>query len=202
MKLLLKDLKPGDEFEYVNTTKSYRQGLFLVLELNSKKDSVLIFNKVTNKTCRHWDQLDVNLISKAKENNMENRMGHFVGWKFGVPVKIFHHGRLVTDYNRLTHESEVSFRAANDGGGEMYYSKSDGYIYELIPHKYSAFSPRYPVCQNSLETAFCNGLGIMPTMGATEDKLKQYPAATLNIDGKTIELSDETVAELKKKLGI
>ena len=132
----------------------------------------------------------------------QKEMDHFIGWKFGVPVKIFHCGRSVKDYSRLTHESDVSFRAVNNVGGGMYFSKSDGYTYELIPHKYGAFSPRYPVLQNPSQNVFCNSTEEMSTIGCTMLKLKPYPTATLNIDGKTIELSAETTAELKKKLGV
>lgn len=136
MKTLLEDLRPGDEFEYVITTQSFRRGRFVVLDSEGcylrpivKKGGVFIFSFFTNKVCQHNNRLDVNLISKTKENDMKNSMGHFTNWKFGKPQM-----------------AQIDSSAIND--------------------------------------------------------LKRYPTATLNIDDKTIELSDETVAELRKKLGV
>ena len=155
--------------------------------------------------CTYYSMI---LKEQIKENNMENKMGHFIGWKFGVPVNVFHHGYIIKDCYCLTHESDVSFRVVNSEGGGTYYPKSDGYTYELIPHKnlFAAFSPRYPVCQSPARTAYCNsGIG-EPQMNQIDscgtNDLSPYSTATLTIDGKIIELSAETTAELKKKLGI
>lgn len=209
MKSLLKDLNPGDEFEYVNTKPAYRVGKFLVL---GDDDSYLrpvaiatcrfLFSYVTKKVVRHYEEQEV----IKKENNMktENKMGHFVGWKFGVPVRIFLHGRRVKEYCRLTHESDVSFRAVNDGGGGTYYLKLDGYTYELIPHRYGGNKngPRYPICETPEYTSFCNPGNRMTTLDSYGGKMELYPAATPIIDGKTIELSAETTANIKAELGI
>ena len=205
MNLLLKDLKPGDVFEYVDAAKSYRRGKFLVLDPNSEKDGIFIFSDVTNKTCRHWGQLDVNLIPKIKENNMKNSMGHFINWRFGVPVKV--HAQLQEDQEavsgdvRLIREDGHYFNILTKNGIQVLCNKNF-YSYELIPHKYSNYSSRYPVCSSPDFTAFCNSRSQMTTFDAVGEKLQPYPVATPTINGKTIELSAETTAELKKKLGI
>ena len=211
--LKLKDLKPGDEFEYVTSTRAYRQGRFLILDKKGsylesamQKDCVFIFSYTTNKICQHWGFLNVNLISKTKENNMENKMGHFIDWKFGVPVKVATQyqkdQKAVTGEVRLVYEDSTFFVIVHDHGGHIVVCNKQYYNYELIPHKYTVHSPRYSVCQNGLSTAFCNANGRMLALDATQIIFKPYPTATSNIDGKVIELSDETVAELKKKLGI
>ena len=142
--------------------------------------------------------------SKTKEKNMENRMGHFVSWKFGVPVKVWE-----ADYSeekfggRLVWEDDSGFRVITESGNFAYCRKTS-YIYELIPYKYKSFSPRYPVCQSSDWTAFCNSGGQMIMLDVGAVNMERYPEkiVTLTVDGKIIELSAETVAELKKKLGI
>lgn len=210
MRPWLKDLKPGDEFEYVVTTQAYRRGRFVVLnnvgsylEPVAKEGCAFVFSFLTNKVCQHWGLHDVNLISKTKENNMKNStsMGHFVGWKFGVPVKIWNHYHKKVIESKLVWENDDGFRVVSESGYVVYYSK-DNYTYELIPHEYSHFSPRYPVCQTSNYTAFCNSGCEIDILDAVIGKLKHYPVATLTIDGKTIELSTETTAKLKEKLGI
>ena len=138
---------------------------------------------------------------------MKNSMGHFVGWTFGVPVKV--RAKLQDDQEavsgetRLIHEDEHYFDILTENGAQASCSKNYFY-YELIPYKYPGFSPRFPVCQNKNETAFCNSTYNMTCIGVTLLTMKpySYPVATLNIDGKTIELSAETVANLKKELGI
>lgn len=217
MTLQLKDLVPGEKFEYVETTRAYRLGKFLVLDSDKKgsylesvaeEGCVFIFSFITNKICKHWGLLDVNLISDAKENNVENRMGHFTDWKFGVPVKIYEHnpgGYNYPQYDeaRLVNENDKHFMIIFDSGVVGSRSKRN-FHYELIPHKAGGLGPRYPVCSNSGHTAYCNSGGIMGCLDSFQvSNLQPYPTtATLTIDGKTIELSDETVAELRKKLGV
>ena len=154
-----------------------------------------------------------------KENNMKNSMGHFTGWKFGVPVKVYAKSLAEYSYDSVITSEEVRLIAEDDSTFTMifYYKKQTGcavrlkqdYYYELIPHKIcGAFSPRYPVCQNSKRVAYCNSSMGEPQMAQIDSNsvrnLKLYPiaTATFTIDGKTIELSAETTAELKKKLGI
>lgn len=217
MRLWLKDLKPGDEFEYVETAHGYRRGKFLVLDRKGsylqpavRAGCVFIFSFLTNKVCQHWGLLDVILISKS-ENNMKSQkeMGHFTEWKFGIPVRIYEHnpgGYNYPEYEeaRLVNEDDKYFIIVFNGGKMGMRSKRN-FHYELIPHKYghlNIFNPRYPVCQTEHYTAFCNANNKMATLDAGGSELKRYPAATLNIGGKTIELSAETTAELKKKLGV
>ena len=135
---------------------------------------------------------------------MENKMGHFIDWKFGVPVKVWE-----ADYSeekfegRLVWEDDSGFRVITESGN-LAYCRKTSYIYELIPYKYEVYSPRYPVCQSSDWTAFCNSGNQMPILDAGAVNMERYPEkiVILTIDGKIIELSAETVAELKKKLGI
>lgn len=136
---------------------------------------------------------------------MENRMNHFIGWRFGVPVKV----QAISEANqdavrgevRLIAESSTDFIVVPERGGVVICHKNY-FSYELIPYKYGVCSPRYPVCQSPNFTAYCNSRASMNTLDSTSKKFYRYPAAVLVIDGKTIELSEETAAEIKKKLGI
>ena len=140
----------------------------------------------------------------------QKEMGHFIGWKFGVPVRILNIRSVqIDDFMYLIDETKSYFTAMSRAGNAEVFSKSNR-SYELIPHIIceTAFSPRYPVCQSPERIAYCNsGIG-EPQMAQIDScdvlSVKLYPAiaATLNIDGKTIELSAETTAELKKKLEI
>ncbi len=152
---------------------------------------------------------DQNRIKKLRGNNMKSQkeMNHFIGWKFGVPVRILNIRSVqIDDFMYLIDETKSYFTAMSRAGNAEVFSKSNR-SYELIPHTVcGAFNPRYPVCQNSKRTAYCNsniGEQQMTQIdsNSTSD-IKLYPTATLNIDGKIIELSAETTAELKKKLEI
>ncbi len=144
------------------------------------------------------------LKEQRKANSMNNKnMDHFINWRFGVPVIVKGDSGYIKE-GLLIHENESTFTL----NGSNPYSKLT-YHYELIPHKnyLAAFSPRYPVCQSPARAAYCNsGLGDEPQMNQIDscdiNDLLPYPTATLTIDGKTIELSAETTAELKKKLGV
>lgn len=136
----------------------------------------------------------------------QKEMGHFIDWQFGVPVKIYHHNVIYSSDYLLVRETGHNFTVMSkimNMGGQIVFKKADGCRYELIPYKYNMHSPRYPVCQTLEYTAFCNSHGFMDYVGVNEsDKLWPYSTATLIIDGKTIELSNETVTNLKKELGI
>ena len=136
-----------------------------------------------------------NLISKVKENNVENKMGHFVGWKFGVPVLLIPNqntgGRNYPECEvaRLIFENDEIFRILFNDEAIGVRDKQN-FHYELISHKnlYSAFSPRYPVCQSLKRTAYCNsGIG-EPQMEQIDtcdiNDIAPYSTATLTIDGR------------------
>ena len=144
--------------------------------------------------------------SKVQKQRKGNSMNHFIGWKFGVPVivtaKYQGNQDAVRGEVRLIDENDSTFIIVHHLGGAFVCVK-EHYEYELIPHRYSSFSPRYPVCQTPDFTSFCNGGHKMNLLDTTRSKhLQPYSTATLTIDGKTIELSAETTAELKKKLGV
>lgn len=139
-------------------------------------------------------------------------MGHFINWRFGVPVKVFQCGQQIGNNDNwlLINETKNMFITVNP---DTLYIRSFYKIpvpgisqayYELIPHKYNTFSPRYPVCQTSDYTAFCYDGDEITILDAGKVKLTPYSDSVivLTIDGKTIELSAETTAELKKKLGV
>lgn len=209
--MMLKDLSAGDEFEYVTTKPTYRSGKFLVLgDDNSYLRPIAVdacrflFSYATKKVVRHFEKQEV--IKKGVVMKSQNQMGHFVGWEFGVPVTV--HSQFVGDTvtGRLIQETEKYFRILNSDRGITSHNKS-GYYYELIPHQAEGREPAYPVCKNDCNTAYCNarvnGIMSFPVFGGTSNnRVKPVPFATLIIDGKTIELSAETTAELKKKLGV
>ena len=208
--MMLKHLKPGDEFEYVTTKPAYRSGRFLMLDDDNSylrpvavDNCRFLFSYGTQKVVRHFGEQEI--IKKGAAVKSQKEMNHFIGWKFGVPVKVQaqlqRHQKEVSCDVKLIYEENKYFVVINYIGGVIVCDK-DYYSYELIPHKYGAFSPRYPVLQSPSETVFCNSTEEMSTTGCTMLELKPYPTATLNIDGKTIELSAETTAELKKKLEI
>ena len=206
------DLSAGTEFEYVDQEPFYRRGKFLVLNICfapiNRTSSIAILSYVTKKVCNHYGELEVNTISKSGDNmKSQKEMGHFIGWKFGVPVKVYEHNPGEVNYPeyeeaRLIEENGKTFIIMYSDQRLGYRSKQN-FHYELIPYKVGDLNPRYPICSNSSYVAYCNGGGVMQELdrlGASS--LKPYPVATLNIDGKTIELSAETTAELKKKLEI
>ncbi len=132
----------------------------------------------------------------------QKEMGHFIGWKFGTPVRIFNiNGVQTDDFVYLINETKMYFTVMSKAGNVEVFSKSNR-SYELIPYKYSAFSPRYPVCSSPDFTAYCNARFQMTTLDSTSQKLQQYPTVTFAIDSITIKFSAETTAELKKELGI
>ena len=139
----------------------------------------------------------------------QKQMGHFIGWKFGVPVRILNiRGVQVQHFMYLIDETENYFRVMSIAGGFKVLSKTNC-SYELIPHKYNypggANEPRYPICESPGYTAFCNSLNEIVHLEALSTAVYKFvsmSAATITIDGKTIELSAETTAELKKKLGV
>ncbi len=137
----------------------------------------------------------------------QKEMGHFIGWKFGVPVRVYERnpgGRNYSKYEeaKLIKEDGKTFIIMYNDQRLGYRSKQN-FHYELIPYKAGGLNPRYPICSNSSYVAYCNGGGVMQELDRLKtSSLKPYPVATLNIDGKTIELSAETTAELKKKLGV
>ena len=205
----LSDLEPGTKFEYVDQERPYRHGKFLVLDIHFapiSTSSVAILSYTTKKVCNHWGELEVNIITKS-EKTMENKMGHFTNWKFGVPVRVSSRNSSppYTDQVLLIQETDNTFTVMF-----TYYIKEYNkaiYCYELIPQGYGDISrctPRYPVCQSKSMTAFCNAMNDMDYLDSTGKEFKELsePTATLIIDGKTIELSAETVARLKKELGV
>ncbi|KKN48382.1 hypothetical protein LCGC14_0653290 [marine sediment metagenome] len=144
----------------------------------------------------------------------QKEMGHFIGWKFGVPVRVYEHNPGGVNYPeyeeaRLIEENGKIFIIMYSDQKLGYRSKQN-FRYELIPHIVceAAFSPRYLICQSPERIAYCNSSIGEPQMAQIDScdvfSVKLYPAiaATLNIDGKTIELNAETTAELKKKLGV
>ena len=156
---------------------------------------------------------DQNRIKKLRGDNMKSQkeMGHFIGWKFGVPVRVYERnpgGNNYPEYEeaRLIGENDNSFTLLFDSGS-IRFRRKQNFHYELIPHQAEGREPAYPVCKNDCNTTYCNarvnGLMSFPVFGGTSNnRVKLTPLATLNIDGKTIELSAETTAELKKKLGV
>ena len=202
----LSDLSVGTEFEYINSVRSFRRGRFLVLNSegnylrpSSRIGCVFIYSFTAKAVCNHWGGLEVNEISKLEET-VKNTMGHFIGWEFGVPVRV---GDKQNEFafreGRLTRETAIGFSVHWVKGGQCNLRKA-GFYYELIPHNTEYGSgPIYPICQRE------DGVGphlnkSLRTFAGVSDTLRSIPAATLNIDGKTIELSAETTAELKKKL--
>ena len=157
---------------------------------------------------------DQNRIKKLRGNNMKSQkeMNHFIGWKFGIPVKVVAKNqadqRIASGEARLVDE-DANYFSIIRRNGEVRVRNKQNFYYELIPHKYNypgdTNKSRYPICESPEYTAYCNCLNEMVHLEALTTKTYKFvpiPVATLNIDGKTIELSAETTAELKKKLGI
>lgn len=213
----LADLKPGNIFEYKSVQAHYRQGVFYVLDEGSKyvnawatENTVLIVNLETGMVCRHSGNTQVILLSESGEDKMSNRtkdekgMNHFIDWKFGVPVKVFGPISLTWGLEALlVHEDELTFTLFHAGSSGDTYAKSH-YHYELIPYG-DRKSPRFPVCQNSMEVVFCNCFDRMVKFASISiSQLPRTPdhTGTLTIDNKEIELSQETIAKLIKELGV
>ena len=210
--MMLKHLKPGDEFEYVTTKPAYRSGRFLVLgDDNSYLRPVAVgncrflFSYFTKKVVRHYEEQEV--IKKEANMKSQNQMGHFIGWKFGVPVRVLSKSEgEFPEVEYLIHETANCFRIIHATGGTNWCRK-EYFHYKLIPHQAEGREPAYPVCKNDCNTTYCNarvnGLMSFPVFGGTSNSsVKPVSTATLNIDGRIIELSAEITAELKKKLGV
>ena len=132
-------------------------------------------------------------------------MNHFIGWKFGVPIQVFSkYAHPTTQEGLLIYEDETTFSTVLSTGALWGFKKCNSH-YELIPYRNYDSSPRYPVCVNKENAVYCNAWGKMSALSnlSTKDLVKiPKTAATFTIDGKTIELSAETTAKLKKKLGV
>ncbi len=207
----LSDLNPGDVFRYLDGRPEFLSGLFMKMHQKNtyispmtKKHCNFIISLNDGMPYNHADRREVEIILKYKERTMENKMNHFINWRFGVPV------RIQNRYNpnskiesMLIWENDNGFRAITETGPTTYYAK-DTFTYELIPYTYdNVMSPRYPVCHTAKgRTSFCNSGNEMGFLDNTSSKFDKYSIATLTIDGKIIELSAETTAELKKKLGV
>ena len=134
-------------------------------------------------------------------------MNNFIGWKFGVPVKVkgmFPDSVAASmEEALLFFENLNGFRVINDKGHSCYYDKETHY-FELILYRNYGSEPRYPVCVNKEKIVHCNAWGKFSVLSQALTKgLVRIPEkATLTIDGKTIELSRETIDRLKKELGV
>ena len=207
----LSDLNPGDVFRYLDGRPEFLSGLFMKMHQKNtyispmtKKRRNFIISLNDGMPYNHADRREVEIILKYKERTMENKMNHFIGWKFGVPVRILDiRGAQIKHFVYLIDETKLYFIGMDKVGNVEVFSKSNR-SYELIPHKAGVVSgPRYPVCQSTFNAAYCNAdESGMNKLGIHYEQLEPVSIAILNIDGKTIELSAETTAELKKKLGV
>ena len=157
----LSDLNPGDEFEYANSKLPYRRGKFIVLDSNGNylrpaatERSRFIFSCITNKVVNHF--VDLEVIVREINMKSQKEMGHFIGWKFGVPVKVSGRHNLTpyTDQVLLIKETDRDFTVQFTNFIKV-YSKQH-YCYELIPHQTGGREPVYPVCKNDCNTTYCN----------------------------------------------
>ncbi len=218
--LTLGDLPTKSVYEYVDKNKNWNRNRYAVLDQScysfcgQHKDGYkFVVDITTGKICHHRKMLAVVHVVDIDKKE-EAVMDHFIGWKFGVPVRVFRRrGKLHILPNAcLVHESARTFRVLSLRSGQVEpdilapYTKED-YYYEPIPYKapYGQHEPRYPVCQNNGYTAYCNQSKIMKNLGSVTGSLHPVPKpnpATLTIDGQTIKLSEETTRELKIKLGV
>ena len=207
----LSDLNPGDVFRYLDGRPEFLNNLFMKMHQKNtyispmtKKRRNFIISLNDGMPYNHADRREVEIILKYKERTMENKMNHFIGWKFGVPVRVSsrNYSLPYTDQVLLINEDENTFTVVFTNFIKQY--TKEVYSYELIPHKAGVVSgPRYPVCQSTFNAAYCNAdESGMSKLGTHYEQLEPVSIATLNIDGKTIELNAETTAELKKKLGV
>ncbi len=206
---ILGDLSPKDVYEYVDKNKNWNRNRYAVLDQNcysfggQHKDGYkFVVDITTGKICHHRKNLAIFFAHEKKE---EVVMDHFIGWKFGVPIKIYtkYQRDVVSKDVRLVFEDESVFTVLVGGGGYTVCDKAN-YYYELIPHAAyrGAQHPRYPVCKGTKKNvAYCNSIDKMPEFGCT-DNIEPIPVVTVMIDGRTIELSAETICELKDKLGV
>ncbi len=217
----LGQLNDSDVFKYVVQAHIYRRGKFQRLQQdncyirdNATDTGILIVNLKTGRVCRHSKTLAVKLLwsnikSESGENNMDNvknkkyvkSMDHFIGWKFGVPVKVYVGGRKIQE-SLLFYEDAVRFKTVNTEGVATHWTK-EFTCYELIPYAIGGLSPRYPLCTTLKATAYCNMNDVMERVNESFT-IRRLPdhTATLEIDGKKIELSQDTIANLIKELGV
>lgn len=158
------------------------------------------------KQAKMWARLG----SKRREQDMnmksEKSMGHFNGWQFGVPVRVYEinpGGIQRCVEARLISEADNYF-AITFGNMQIGIRNKANFYYELIPYNCAGYKNRYPVCLTPGESVYCNYSGEMGEMSTFYGVPKQMPipTTTLIIDGKEIQLSAETVARLKKELGV
>ena len=213
----LADLKPGDIFEYAVQDRHWRTGTFAVLNMVSCYvrdwfvEGLVMVNHLDNgMVSRHRDNRQVILLSKSGEKIMstdtKENMDYFIGWKFGVPVKVIQRESDQRIEGLLIQETEDAFYVLAAGTYTTIYSKAV-YRYELIPYRPSDMgnSVRYPVCTTPKSTAYCNNVDRMEFMSSAYQpmiRIPDPPTVTLTIDNKKIELSQETIANLIKELGV
>ena len=158
------------------------------------------------KHIKRWNEL----VGNIDHPNLfkETNMNYFIGWKIGIPVKVTAEYRgnqdAVRGEVRLIDENASTFIIVVQRGGAVVCNKNY-YHYELIPYEGGGVKPRYPVIQNKFRQAYCNYGGDMETLttvGLANMVRLPEEIATLIIDGKTIELSRETIDRLKKELGV
>ena len=103
---------------------------------------------------------------------MHKNMGYFNGWKFGVPITMYHCGlrTFKDDVVRLIHEDSHLFTVVVIGkGGRIRFSDSFGkklHSYIPISHKVDIMQPRFLVCTNGQNIAYCNVAGSMARLDA------------------------------------
>lgn len=133
----------------------------------------------------------------------EKSMGHFTDWLFGVPVKIYDRRMIKQAYceARLIHESANLFKVVHIHNDTLEAFQKKNFYYELIPYECSKYnSPRYPVCVSSISTAYCNCNDSINFLSTSNLQLQPAPTITIIIDGKNIEISDESYENLKRQL--
>lgn len=208
----LSDLNPGDVFRYLDGRPEFLNGLFMKMHQKNtyispmtKKRCNFIISLDDGMPHNHADCREVEIVLKYRERIMENKMGRFIGWRFGVPVKVrgMNANSVCINCEKalLVFEDGLNFRVINVDGTFSSYHKHY-YSYELIPYKsHHVPGPIYPVCQREDGVSPYLDGNVRDFIGKS-DTLQPMSVATLTIDGKTIELSAETTAELKKKLGV
>ena len=135
-------------------------------------------------------------------------MGHFIDWKFGVPVKVFGRKSGQRVEGLLVYEDGEVFKTLRQSDNNWQSFYKEDYYYELIPYNARLQSwnrsPRYPICQTpGMEAIYCNKGNKMSSLHTVDSEMIRMPdhTATLTIDGKEIELSQETIENLIKELG-
>ena len=212
----LGELKAGEVFEYVNQYNHCDVGVFRVLDRRNcylkdwvTDETTMIVHLARGQVCKHAKHKQVILLSESGEKimstDMKENMGHFINWKFGVPVKVFAFDNGQHSEGRLTRESDKTFSVYWEDGGHANLRKIS-YYYELIPYGVTYCSKgRFPVCQTPRHSAYCNSGVEMEQISScangTITRIPDPPIVTLQIGDKTIELSPETADKLRKELG-